>query len=220
MKNTEEMIDMLARAARPVERSEQPLVSLSKWIAISAVYLAFGIMLIGARSDLAQVWHRFEFLIHTLLVSGVTVLTATAAFALSIPNRRQRWVVWIPSIALTAWSAWIIAALVTANELHAGSGWKCLKNIIVLSVPLGMLMYRMMSTAAPLRRSTAGCLAALSAAAAGDLATRLICRNDHALHALVWHFVPVLVLGCTGVALGRILPWCPSTRESPQIRSS
>jgi hypothetical protein len=203
--NTEEMISTLVREARPVKRSGRPLVLFSKWSAIGVLYLAVGIMLIGTRSDLVQVWHQSEFLIHTLIVSGVTVLAAVAALVLSIPNRQQRWVVWIPAIALAVWLVWIVGALATVDEPHTGHGWKCLKNIVVLSVPLGMLMYRMLSRAAPLRTSTAGWLAALSASAAGDLATRFICRNDHALHALVWHFVPVLVMGCMGVVLGGIL---------------
>jgi hypothetical protein len=67
------------------------------------------------------------------------------------------------------------------------------------------MTYYMMSKAAPLRIGAAGWLAALSAAAAADLATRFICRNDHALHALIWHFAPVLVLGGAGVLLGRAL---------------
>jgi hypothetical protein len=110
--------------------------------------------------------------------------------------------------------AWIVSALITASDPHEGYGWKCLRNIGVLAVPLGALMYCMISRLAPLRTGTAGWLAALSAAAAADLATRFICRNDHALHALVWHFIPVLVLGGAGVAVGRaVFRWETADEE-------
>jgi hypothetical protein len=66
-------------------------------------------------------------------------------------------------------------------------------------------MYYLLKRGAPLRLGTVGWLGALSAATAADLATRFICRNDHPLHALIWHFVPVLVIGCTGFVLGRLL---------------
>jgi hypothetical protein len=169
------------------------------------LYLAAGVLMIGTRDDLAKIWHESAFIVHTLIVLSVTVLAATAAFKVSIPDRQQRSLVMSSAIALAAWLAWMVSALVTASEPHAGYGWKCLRNIVVLAVPLGVLAYYMISRAAPLRTGTAGWLAALSAAAAADLATRLICRHDHALHALIWHFVPVLVLGCTGVVLGRVV---------------
>jgi hypothetical protein len=203
--NTEDLIGRLVRDTRPVKRSSRPRVLFAKWSAFGLLYLAAGVLMIGTRDDLAKMWHESAFMVHTLIVLGVTVLAATAAFKLSIPDRQQRFLARSSAIALAAWLAWIVSALVTANEPHAGDGWKCLRNIVVLAVPLGMLTYYMISRAAPLRTGAAGWLAALSAAAAADLATRFICRNDHAFHALVWHFIPVLVLGCSGVVLGRVV---------------
>jgi hypothetical protein len=201
--STEELIGRLVHDARPVKRSSRPRVLFAKWSAIGLLYLSAGVLMIGTRDDLAKMWHESGFVIHTLIVFSVTVLAAIAAFKVSIPDRQQRFLVRSSAVALAAWLAWIVTALVTVSEPHADYGWKCLRNIVVLAVPLGMLTYYMMSKAAPLRTGTAGWLAALSAAAAADLATRFICRNDHVLHALIWHFIPVLVLGCTGVVLGR-----------------
>jgi hypothetical protein len=203
--STEELIGRLVRDTRPVKRSSRPLVLFAKWSAIGLFYLAAGVLMIGARDDLANVWQESEFMVHTLIVFSVTVLAATGAFKVSIPDRQQRFLVRCSAIALTAWLAWIVSALVAASEPHAGYGWKCLRNIVVLAVPLGVLTYYMISRAAPLRTGTAGWLAALSAAAAADLATRFICRNDHALHALIWHFIPILVLACSGLVLGRVV---------------
>jgi hypothetical protein len=201
--STEDLIGRLVRDSRPVERSSGPGVLFAKWSAIGLLYLTAAVLVIGTRDDLARMWHESGFIIHTLIVLGVTVLAATAAFKVSIPDRQQKFVAGSSAIALAAWLAWIVSALVTAGEPHAGYGWNCLRNIGVLAVPLGVLTYYMMNKAAPLRTGTAGWLAALSAAAAADLATRFICRNDHALHALIWHFLPVLVLGGIGVLLGR-----------------
>lgn len=201
--STENLIGRLVRDTEPVKRLSRPSVLFAKWSAIGLAYLATGVLLIGTRDDLATLWHESGFMIHTLIVLGVTVLAAAAAFKISIPDRQQRFLAGSSAIALAAWLAWLISALPTASEPHAGYGWKCLRNIVVLAVPLGVLTYSMISKAAPLRTGTAGWLAALSAAAAADLATRFICRNDHALHALIWHFIPTLVLGCMGVALGR-----------------
>lgn len=203
--STEELIGRLVRDTRLVKRSSPPLILLAKWSAIGLLYLAAGILVIGSRDDLASMWHEPGFIVHTLIVLGVTVLAAAAAFKMSIPDRQQRFYEKSSAIALAAWLAWIVSTLLTTSESHAGFGWKCLRNLVVLGVPLGALMYYMMSRGAPLRIRTAGWLAALSAAAAADLATRFICRNDHALHALIWHFVPVLVLGSTGVVLGRVV---------------
>ena len=212
--SAEELIGRLVRDARPVERSSRPRVLFARWSAIGALYLAAGVFVIGTRDGLEQMWHEPGFILHTLIVLGVTVLAATAAFKASIPDGQQKYLPSYSGLALAAWLAWVVSAVVTASEPHVGYGWKCLRNIVVLSVPPGALMFYMMSRAAPLRTRTAGWLAALSAAAAADLATRFICRNDHALHALLWHFVPTLVLAGGGVALGRIVfRWCDSDKS-------
>jgi hypothetical protein len=203
--STKDLISALVRETQPVKRAAQPRVLLAGWSAIVLLYLATGVLTIGARDDLATMWQEGSFIVHTLLVFGVTVLAATAAFRGSIPDRRQRFLGLSAAVALAAWLAWIVSALVTGSEPHSGHGWKCLRNILVLAVPLGLLTYCMIGRAAPLRRGTAGWLAALSAAAAADLATRFICRNDHALHALIWHFIPVLILSGAGVLLGRVV---------------
>ncbi len=203
--NTEDLIGRLVRDTRPVLRAPRPRVLFAKWSAIGLLYLAAGVLMIGTRDDLPEMLHESGFVVHTLIVLCVTVLAAIAAFKVSIPDRQQRFLMTSSAIALAAWLAWMVSALVTASEPHVGYGWKCLRNILVLAIPLGVLTYHMMSKAAPLRTGTAGWLAALSAAAAADLATRFICRNDHALHGLIWHFIPVLVLGCIGVVLGRVV---------------
>ena len=100
---------------------------------------------------------------------GLTVLAAVAASVVSIPDRQPRFMMISSAIALAAWLAWIISAASTANVPHVGHGWKCLRNIVLLGAPLGMLMYYLISRAAPLRTGTAGWLAALSAAAAANL---------------------------------------------------
>ncbi len=203
--STGELIRRLVSDAQSVKRSTRPLVSFARWSAFGIVYLAAGVVMIGAREDLASQWHEPGFVTHTLLVFGVTVLAATAAFTVSFPDRQQRFLLGSAAIALAAWLGWLVGAWVTASEPHAGYGWKCLRNILVLAAPLGALIYYMISRAAPLRAGMAGWLAALSAAAAADLATRFICRNDHAVHAMIWHFAPVAMLACAGVVLGRIV---------------
>jgi hypothetical protein len=205
--NTEQMIRALASKACPVSRPERPVVLFSRWITVTVLYLATGVMLIGTRGDLAHVWHSFGFLFHTLVVASLTLLAAISAFVLSIPDQKLRWAAWMPAVAVAVWLAWIVGVLVAVGDLGAGAGTgrKCLQNIVALSLPTGLLMYHLLGRAAPLRTSITGWLAALSASAAADLATRFICRHDHASHALVWHFAPVLAISCAGLLWGRVL---------------
>jgi len=202
--STENLIADLVRDFQPVIRASRPGVLFAKWSAVSLLYVAIGTLFIGTRNDLAEMWSELDSIVHTLLVLSVAVLAATIAFKASIPDRAQRFLIMSLFVALTAWFAWIVIAVVTAGEPHAGHGWKCVRNIVVIALPLGALMYSMISRAAPLRTGTVGWLAALSAAAAADFATRFICRNDHAVHSLIWHFLPVLALSCAGVLLGRV----------------
>jgi hypothetical protein len=201
--STEQLIGRLVRDARPVKRSARPLVLFAWWSVASLLCLAVGVLMFGARENLGSLWQETGFIVHTLLVFSVTLLSAAAAFTVSIPDRRRRFIVGSSAIALAAWLVWIITVLTTSSESYTGHGWICLRNIAVLSVPLVALTCLLINRAAPLRAGMAGWLGVLSAVAAADLATRFVCRNDHALHALIWHFAPVLVLGVAGALLGR-----------------
>lgn len=213
--NTEDLIGRLVRDARPVTRAPGPLVLFALWSVTALLVIAVGCMAIGPRDDIPELLHQPAFMSHTLFVLSVTALAAAAAFRTSIPDREQRLLIAILAVALTMWLGWLVTAGMTASVPVVGYGWKCLRNIGVLAIPLGALAYYLISRAAPLRTGTVGMLAALSAAAAADLATRFICRNDHAFHSLIWHFGTVLVLGGSGVILGRRLFRWDAADRSP-----
>ena len=58
----------------------------------------------------------------------------------------------------------------------------------------------MLRRAAPLEPGRVGVFAALGAAG-----IQFICMNDDPLHALLWHWLPVVVAGAAGVVLGRLV---------------
>jgi hypothetical protein len=204
---TEELIRHLASQTPSVNRAAHPTIHFMKWCSICAICLALGIVTIGPREDLVQVGHRFEFVIHTLLVASLTGLAAMSAFILAIPDRERPWVVRLPMLAFAAWLAWIVVALLSADELHVGAGRRCVTNLATVGVPIGVMTFLLLRAATPLRKATFAWLAVLSVAAAADLATRFICRNDDPLHALAWHFAPVLLLGSMGLWIRKLFDW-------------
>jgi len=62
----------------------------------------------------------------------------------------------------------------------------------------------MLRKAAPLNLEKTGMLSVLSVGALGAFGTQFICTIDSPLHFLLWHFIPVLIIGLLGVFLGKL----------------
>jgi hypothetical protein len=111
----------------------------------------------------------------------------------------------VPITILASWVLVITVELRLAGGGHAGTGAHCIRNLVALAAPPGLLLHAMLRRAAPLDRGESALLATLAAAALADAGTRFVCRNDGALHILAWHCGVVLWLAAVGFIVGRRL---------------
>jgi len=162
-----------------------------------------GVAAIGVRGDFAAVSRDLTFLLHVALPVASGVAATIAAFLASVPGQKNRWSTF--GIALLA--SWLLLVGIGAlsGPGHVGAGVKCIRSMVALSVPPGLLLYFMLRRAAPLDRGTTGLLSALGVAALAHAGTRFLCHNDGALHVLAWHCAPLLLLGGVGILVGRAL---------------
>lgn len=205
---TENLINALVNHAKPVKRLSSPPVRFLRWLIAVMFCLGAGILLFGLRPDLHSVAFAPSFSFQALFVFGLALLSALSAFLLSVPDKKNLWLDTLPIVTGVALAGTLLWGIFGSDSTHAGLGFTCIRDIVVLGLLPGALLFFMLMQAAPLRLGKVGFFAMLSVGALGAFGTQFICKNDDPLHILLWHYLPVLVLGAVGIMLGNIfLRW-------------
>jgi hypothetical protein len=199
---TEALIQDLAAQMQPVRPLGHPLARFGRWAALTAAWAAGGVAAIGIRADLAAVSYAPAFLLHVALTVALGAITTLAAFTASVPGRKSGWWTLAPGVVVASWLLLVVLGVLSTGDGHAGAGVKCVCNLLAFSVPPGLLLCLMLRRSAPLDGRAVGALAAVGVAALAHAGTRFVCRNDGALHLLVWHCGFVFLLGGLGLLAG------------------
>lgn len=205
---TEVLIRELAKHSSPVKRIGDPVIRFYCWAVVAGVCVTIGVAVLGLRQDLSFIWQNPKFLLQVALTLVLGTVSGRAAFVLSVPHQARRsWVLFSVFVSLLCliWAVILTVMLFLSGSGQAGPGVSCLRDIVVIGVAPGFLLFCMLRKAAPLQIGTVGFLAAMAMAALGALGTQLVCRNDGPLHILLWHYVPTLVVGVFGILLGQLL---------------
>lgn len=205
--DTHDLIDKLARDLKPV----RPLPSAAVRAAILAAWsLAIGIAVLflvhPPRADLVGAVHQRVYLVQGLAMLAAGVLSAFAAFRLSVPDTRLRAPVSVAlGLSTALWLAMIIAEAVAGGDRLPARSDSCLIGLVMaMGIPLIMAI-AMVTRGAPVRRGWAGYAAVLSVGSLAALVMRFMCPDDSHAHLLFLHFLPVLALAVLGAPFGRIL---------------
>jgi hypothetical protein len=200
---TDDLIDNLTKDHKKVE-----VVVFNSWtifkLSLSILFsVGAAVAILGLRFDIQSQLHRTHFLVESLVLLVLAVLSCASALLLSIPGQQTKVLRRLPILTLFAWLGLLIYAATRYPYLPAGWGFACVADIVGLSiVPAGLLFY-FIRKAAPLKRDRIGFLILLSAASYGAFGTQLICYISSPLHLLVWHLLPTVLIAFLGIYLGR-----------------
>ena len=198
---TDDLIGDLVRRAAPVRVLPAPAVRTLAWLAVAIASAAAGVLVFGARPDLASLLTRQDFLVTAALALATAGLSAGAALVLAVPAaERSPLVRGIPVAVLGMWTLTAILAVLQASHGLSGvSHWYiCAIRVAAIGLVPAIVLVAMLRRALPLRLQWTGALALASSAAIGALAIQFICPIDDAGHALVGHMGPVLGLAAIG----------------------
>lgn len=210
---TDDLISDLARDAHPVRRLGSPWARLSTWLAVSVAFATANVLAMSPRADLALKMTDPAFALELSGAVGTAILAGLAALSLGVPGRpaweRGLWclpfIVWVGTL-----STGCLQAL-----MHIGpDGIKFAPDLVCFpyialgaSVP-SLLIFWLVSRAAPMAPVPTAMLAALASAALAAATLRLYHTQDASLMILVWQFGSVAILALLGGLLGRrLLRW-------------
>jgi hypothetical protein len=210
------LIDMLVNRASPVRRLRPPLLRASLWLAFAAVVLALLAFEHGLRSDLAEQLRQPTFALGLGAAATTGILSAIAAFAISIPDRSRWWlllpapalVVWVGTISYGCFADWVS---IGPDGAQMGEALSCFSSLVLTSAPLGIALMVMLRYAARLRAGAVTMMGALAVAAITSSALALSHDLDATVMILVWNLGTAAVITVLGALFGRrMLRWLAS----------
>jgi hypothetical protein len=201
------LIRALVADARPVRRLPPPEVRCVRWLGLALALTVTAALQFDLRADLAYLLGAhplFSIDVACLLLLGL--LSARSAFLLSVPAPRSSSTLALPLAGFALWLVLLASQLALPGALQPGTGWACVLRIAGLGAPALFTCWLLLRGAAPLAPGCAGLFMALASFSFSALASRLLCARDGALHLLLWHGLPVLVLaGLTALVARRFL---------------
>ncbi len=214
-KNLDHLISKLSGEG-PRKPLAAPAIRILPWLGVALAYLLIASVMKGFRYDLDDKLVNPFFWTEIALLAATGISAAFAAAYLSEPDvhgkpnmRFLPLFFFIPLTAYIVFQQWM-PEFTGANLMHAinHAAWHCAGFIFVFSVPPGVLLFWMMRKAATVRVYWAAGMATLSVTSFAYLVMRFVEPTDDAMHLLLWHALPALLVALTGIALGRLaLRW-------------
>jgi hypothetical protein len=208
MRNTEELVETLAREAGVVKPAPHPFALSIKWMGWAAIYLAAALIFTGLRPDLLSKLHEPWFAAEIAVLIVLFIATAVSAALLSFPDLHQmRRIALAPAFTfalflLTLVLAWLANSPAAPLPRHTYECTLCI--LLVALLPAAWAFFGVRQFASTHYR-WAGSIVLLSALSISALWLRLSELNDSILHVIQWHYLPMLGFGIAGIWLGKVI---------------
>lgn len=164
-----------------------------------------GVAITGIRADIKIIAITPSFITQTIALLLLALLSTVSALHMSIPSIKKPVSQKIILSTLLFWAITILYLLLNSNAPFAGWGFSCASEIAINSVIPSACVFFMIRKSASLDRSSVGWLVLTAGAAYGALATQFSCALNDPFHLLVWHTLPVIIIGLIGLVIGQFI---------------
>jgi hypothetical protein len=202
-----EIIDTLVSCASPVRRLRPPFQRALLWLAMATVVLGLIFIEHGVRADLAERLRQPGFAVGLAAAAITGILSAIAAFTISIPDRSRWWVllplpsllIWIGTVSYECFADWIS---IGPDGIRVGEAVGCFTSLVLTSVPLGVVLIIMLRYAALVRSGPVAVMGGLAVAAITSTALALFHDLDATMMILVWNLGTAALIIALGYLFG------------------
>jgi hypothetical protein len=187
------------------------------WLAFAGLVIALIVMGHGLRPDLMPHLHQPAFAVTTAASLATGILSAIAAFVISLPDR-SRWWFLLPMPALAVWVSTIGYGCLTdwvslgPEGVRFGEELRCFSILVLTSVPLTIALGVMLRYAAMLRAGAVAMTGGLAIAAITASALPLFHNHDATAMILTWNLGTALLITAITSVFGRRLFGTLATR--------
>ena len=152
----------------------------------------------GIRNDLQIMMATPRYVFELFLLTTLAISSLVAVFALSIPSLSKAKATQVASISFGAWLVVLILFFVKEKNPIMGWSFSCVEEIFITSLAPALVLFLLVKNIHFTQSSAVGWFMLLSSAAFGAIATHLCCPASNAEHILIWHALPVLMIGFAG----------------------
>lgn len=207
---TDDLIAGLASDVRPVKRLRPPVTRAATWLLLAAMVLFLLVISQGLRFDLAQCLREPSFVLGMAASLATGILSAIAAFALSLPDRSRLWLLlpiptlclWLSNIGYQCLTQWVS---IGPQGVTFGETARCFATIVLTSLPLSLAMLVMLRHSALLRPRIVTIMGSLSIAAITATALSLIHSIDATVMILIMNVGMAAMLVLLGGVFARTM---------------
>lgn len=180
---------------------------LMQWLFVSALLIVTGVTILGMKHSFASMMTMWDKVIETVALATLAILSSFNAFILSTPGQEGRFqrkkikylLIGLGLFFVLQFYFYQYSSL--SFKMHFG----CAMDILLLGVPSAGLLFFMLSKSANTFPKWSGYLACIAGFSLAAIGSRYTCMDLTSLHFLLWHFLPVVILGMIGFQLGQKL---------------
>ena len=211
-RDTDELIRSLAGKANPVRLLPSPLARATGWLGPALLYVAFVVVLVTPRDDLALKMTDPRFVIEAATALATAFAAAIAACATVVPGYSRMTLAallvplaaWLGSLGFGCVEDWITLG---SRDLVLQTDWSCFPAILVTGGVPTIAIAVMLRRGAPLTPTLSMALGGLAAGALADCGMRFHHREAGVM-VLVWHVGAVFTILSVAASVGRhVLKW-------------
>lgn len=203
MKSTE-LIHSLTANLTPVKILKYGLKEYSVVLIAGLFSVLAGVAITGIRADIQNIALTTSFITQSITLLLLGILSTLSAMQMSIPSLKKNVSQKIVVSTLLFWTVTIVYLLLNSNSPFAGWGFSCASEIVINSIIPSAAIFFFTRKSAILDRLSVGWLALTAGAAYAALATQLSCGMSDPFHLLIWHALPVIVVGFVGIVIGKL----------------
>ncbi len=152
---TENLIERLAADGAAVKRLRPPALRAAAWLAGFVVLAAAVVWVFDAMPEMMRRLQESRLGVEIAATFLTGAAAVTAAFFLSLPDRRRMWmllplpplVVWLSVSSYGCYRYWLEYG---PNGWALGRSWECVIFILGLGIPAGLSLYAVLRRANPL----------------------------------------------------------------------
>lgn len=181
-----------------------PLKSFIKWFFLCVFIISAGLALTGIRHNIGDMIHTPRFIFESVLLLLITLTSAIAALHLAIPGEERKFKKILLFLPFLLWgfeltTLLVLDVLIYKQPIVITPGWMCSSSILLIGLPCALFLYFIIQRCSPTLPKWTGWFALIAAFSLSALAEQFACHNSEPIHLLIWHFLPVLILGLFGM---------------------
>ena len=203
-------IQSLASDLRPFKIADRPLVFLAKWALVFSLLTAAAFGLLPLKPGISELSGQNVFQMEAVLWFLLSLTAGMGVYFSSFPQYQTTKIRFVTFLFFSALLISCLYRTVGSEELNFVREFdlwrgRCGFLILGASVPFSVFLGSWSRKLASPNPAMTGAFAALSAASLGCFLMQFVCLHDQAMHLMLWHFLPLMLISTAGAYFGRKL---------------